>query len=183
MTLPAPVARRHAHTRKIDYQGFRREDGLWDIEAHITDTKTRPWSNDAGMEMKAGQPYHDMWIRLTIDEDLVIHDAFASTDAAPYPACPSVPSRFHELKGLRMAGGWRKSLQNLFGREGGCTHLTELLTSMGTVAIQTIFAEKKTPEGVRPFYLGTCHAWSLTGDLVTSHYPQFAARKGDAEER
>ena len=178
MPLPEPAPRlRHAHTRQIVCEGFQRDDGLWDIEAHITDTKPHVWHNDAGMEMKAGQPYHDMWIRLTVDEELLVHEAIASTDAAPYPACPSVPQRFGEIVGLRMVGGWRDSLRRLFGKDGGCTHLTELLTAMGTVAIQAIYAGKKLPEGTRPFYLGTCHAWSLTGDMVTTHYPQYAAKR------
>jgi hypothetical protein len=27
------------HTRKVEYRGFEREDGLWDIEGELLDTK------------------------------------------------------------------------------------------------------------------------------------------------
>ena len=39
-SLAAPVPRTHVHTRDVQYRGYRREDGLWDIEAELTDTKT-----------------------------------------------------------------------------------------------------------------------------------------------
>src|SRR6185503_19700597 len=40
MSLSAPAPRRHLHTRSITCEGFARDDGLWDIEARIVDTKT-----------------------------------------------------------------------------------------------------------------------------------------------
>jgi len=46
MPLPDGSPRKHAHTRAIEYRGYEREDGLWDIEAHMTDTKTYEFRND-----------------------------------------------------------------------------------------------------------------------------------------
>ena len=40
MGLPSPAPRRHLHTRSILCEGFLRDDGLYDIEARIVDTKT-----------------------------------------------------------------------------------------------------------------------------------------------
>src|SRR3970282_2145791 len=40
MPLPNPAPRRLMHTRAIECTGYERDDGLWDIEAHLTDTKT-----------------------------------------------------------------------------------------------------------------------------------------------
>lgn len=40
MPLSPPEPREHIHSRDIILRGYRREDGLWDIEAHLTDTKT-----------------------------------------------------------------------------------------------------------------------------------------------
>ncbi|NCX72859.1 MAG: DUF2889 domain-containing protein, partial [Betaproteobacteria bacterium] len=34
-----PAARKLMHRRFIESQGFRRDDGLWDIEATLTDIK------------------------------------------------------------------------------------------------------------------------------------------------
>ena len=39
MPLSPPAPREPIHTRAIDLRGYRREDGLWDIEGHLTDVK------------------------------------------------------------------------------------------------------------------------------------------------
>ena len=40
MPLSEPTAREPLHRRTIDMVGYRRADGLFDIEAHLIDTKT-----------------------------------------------------------------------------------------------------------------------------------------------
>ena len=39
MALPTPAPRKLSHTRQVMLHGYQREDGLWDIEAHMRDTK------------------------------------------------------------------------------------------------------------------------------------------------
>ena len=41
MPLPPSVPRDELHLRRIELRGYRRADGLYDIEAHMVDTKTR----------------------------------------------------------------------------------------------------------------------------------------------
>ncbi|MEA3155677.1 MAG: hypothetical protein QOK44_3266, partial [Betaproteobacteria bacterium] len=31
MSFPAAAPRTHVHTRSVEYHGYRRDDGLWDI--------------------------------------------------------------------------------------------------------------------------------------------------------
>ena len=38
--LPPAQARVLSHTRAVTYHGYQRDDGLWDIEAHLRDSKT-----------------------------------------------------------------------------------------------------------------------------------------------
>ena len=71
MPLPAPAARTHLHTRAVTYQGFLREDGLWDIEAQMSDVKTYDFERTGGPHA-AGTPIHGMQIRLTVDESMTI---------------------------------------------------------------------------------------------------------------
>jgi hypothetical protein len=40
LPLPPPLPRDELHMRRIEMRGYRRHDGLYDIEARITDTKT-----------------------------------------------------------------------------------------------------------------------------------------------
>ena len=36
---PSPVPRQRLHQRSITYEGYRRDDGLFDIDAHLVDAK------------------------------------------------------------------------------------------------------------------------------------------------
>ena len=56
MPLSSPVAREPIHTRRIECRGYRRADGLWDIEGHLVDTKAYAFMNRHRGEVKAGEP-------------------------------------------------------------------------------------------------------------------------------
>ncbi|HEY1231550.1 MAG TPA: DUF2889 domain-containing protein, partial [Ramlibacter sp.] len=68
MPLPEPAPRRHLHTRAVTYEGFLRDDGLWDIEGTMSDVKTYGFERSDGTDMPPGRPIHGMRIRLTVDE-------------------------------------------------------------------------------------------------------------------
>ena len=40
LPLPPAAARQHLHNRHVEYRGYRRDDGGWDIEGELRDTKT-----------------------------------------------------------------------------------------------------------------------------------------------
>jgi hypothetical protein len=187
MPLSPPVAREHIHTRVVECRGFRREDGLWDIEGHITDVKTYAFGNHFRGEIPAGTPVHDMWLRLTVDDRLTIHEVEAVTEASPYEACPNVAPNFARLKGLRIRPGFQAEVRSRLGGTEGCTHLVELLVPVATTAYQTVFPyrerqrrEQEKAEGKprerpsrRPPLLDTCHAFASDGELVTRYWPDF----------
>ena len=58
MALSRPARREHIHSRDIRCRGFRREDGLWDIEATLEDTKTYSFANRDRGGIAAGEPIH-----------------------------------------------------------------------------------------------------------------------------
>jgi len=105
MPLPPPVEREQQHSRQYDFRGYRRADGLWDIEGHLTDTKTYGFDNDHRGRIEAGDPIHNMWIRLTIDEEFLVHDIDAVTDDGPYAICPAITPNFQKIKGERIGAG------------------------------------------------------------------------------
>ncbi len=50
MPLPVPeVERELTHTRRVRYEGYKRADGLWDIEAHLTDSKNHDYRLKTGV--------------------------------------------------------------------------------------------------------------------------------------
>ncbi len=183
MPLPEASPRRHAHTRAIDYRGYEREDGLFDIEAHMTDTKTYEFSNKWRGTVAIGEPLHEMLLRVTIDETFEIKDIVAVTDHSPFEVCPNITPVYKNLVGIRMGPGWRKAIRTKVGGVQGCTHLTELLFPMATVAMQTIWpilsqrkrgkpVEEQSPKK-RPIVLNTCHAWSTDSPVVKDNAPDY----------
>ena len=136
MPLSNPAPRKLMHTRAIECKGYEREDGLWDIEGHLVDTKAYVHSRRGGGERQPGEPVHNMWLRLTIDLDLTIHDAEAVTDAGPYAHCGNIAPNFKSLAGVKIGRGWRREIATRLGGVKGCTHLVELLGPLGTTAYQ-----------------------------------------------
>ncbi|MGB1847988.1 MAG: DUF2889 domain-containing protein [Pseudohongiellaceae bacterium] len=188
MPFPDASPRKHVHTRAIDYRGYEREDGLWDIEAHMTDTKTYEFSNKWRGTVPVGEPMHEMLLRVTIDDSFVIQDIFAATEHSPFEMCPAIAPNYKKLIGIKMGPGWRKAIRMKVGGTEGCTHLTELLFPMATVAMQTIWpirskrkqesdTEEKQPQGKRPVVLDTCHAWASDSPVVRENAPKYFIRK------
>jgi hypothetical protein len=125
---------------------------------------------------RAGQPIHEMWLRLTIDRHLNILDTTASSDAVPYPGgCESIAPAYKRLIGLNLARDFRKNVRRLFGDVRGCTHLTEMLAGFPTAAIQTFAGEmpEERADGRKPFQLDQCHALDTSGETVKKWYPKW----------
>ncbi|MEK7245542.1 MAG: DUF2889 domain-containing protein [Pseudomonadota bacterium] len=180
MPLSKPAPRQHLHTREIVCRGYKRDDGLWDIEALLTDTKTYAFDNiDRGV-INAGEPLHGMAIRLTVDETLTVREIEAASDFTPFSVCPAITGAYASLKGIRMGRGWREAVRERVGRVKGCTHLTDLLIGpLLTAAIHTVQAarEKLSDAGAdgqaRPPLLETCHAFAPTSPVVKRRWPAF----------
>ncbi len=67
MTLPPAAPQRQLkHRRQIDVQVYARGDGLWEVDALLTDTKTRDTAMIDGPR-PAGTPIHEMLLRLVVD--------------------------------------------------------------------------------------------------------------------
>ena len=115
MPLSSAAAREHLHTRTITCKGYRRKDGLWDIEAHMTDIKTYSFDNRDRGAIQAGEPVHEMWVRLTLDLDFRIHDLEAVTDLSPFHICKEAAEGMRRLIGLQIGPGWRRKVHDLVG--------------------------------------------------------------------
>ena len=106
MPLSPPPERELLHSRDIVLRGYRRADGLYDIEAHLTDTKTYGSANRDRGYIHSGEPIHGMWIRLTVDEQRRIVACEAASDHTPYAICPTAAPNFARLAGLPVRAGF-----------------------------------------------------------------------------
>jgi hypothetical protein len=180
--MPLPVSeveRTLVHTRRVRYEGYKRADGLWDIEAHITDVKNHDFTLKTGVR-RAGLPVHDMVVRVTIDRKYNVVDAVSVSDAVPYPGgCESIGPAYQKLVGLNLVKKFRDGLKERLGGVQGCTHITEMLAALPTAAIQTFAGEMREdrPSGRKPFQLDHCHAMDTTGETVKQWYPEWYAKK------
>ena len=123
----------------MDFRGFRRDDGLFDIECTLLDTK--------GMDVPllgtsrvvaAGDAMHDMAIRLCVNADLEVVAIEATSDATPYDVCPAAVASLQTVKGMKIGAGWTYAIKRQLAGAASCTHLAEMLIAMGTAAYQTV---------------------------------------------
>ena len=178
MPLSTPAARERLHLRRVSYEGFRREDGLFDIEARITDHKDRDYKLAMGTRSK-DIPVHSMWARVTINRQFEVVDIEAVTDEMPYPGqCNRIGPEYKKLIGANLLKGFRKAIAENMGGVKGCTHLSELLGYLPTAAVQTfagIKNETESVDGKKPFQLNSCHALATDTETVRVYYPKWYA--------
>lgn len=188
MPLTEPAPREPLHTRRIEIEGFARADGLWEIEAHLTDARAYAFDNAWRGRIEPGEFLHEMRLRLTLDDGLMVLAAEAVTENSPHQVCPKAAEQYRALVGLKVGPGWTRQAREAIAAPDGCTHLTELLAQMATVAYQTIFpvlsrrakargearGEFGGRRGGRPALLDSCHAYRADGELARRLWPEFA---------
>lgn len=186
MPLSAPTARTPIHTRRIEGHGYRRADGLWDIEGSLVDVKAYPFQNQFRGTIETGEPLHEMWLRLTVDDTLTIRAVEAHTDNGPYAACPDITPNFQLLVGLKIRAGFTRAVAERVGGVAGCTHMGELVGRLATVAFQTVFPVLARERGERsgaapssakakrpPPLLNSCHVFASDSDVVRTQWADF----------
>ena len=92
--LSQPALREVQHFRDFQFAGYRRADGLFDIEGRMTDRKPYEFPNEWRGTVPVDDPLHDMRIRLTLDEHFLIHDVEVVTSASPYDICGAITPRW-----------------------------------------------------------------------------------------
>ena len=175
MPLPTPAApRARKHTRSITFEGFRRDDGLWDIEARLLDIKDHDMPLVDGVR-RAGEPLHDIRVRVTVDDAMNVIDVAACADATPFPGvCERIVPVYRQIIGLNLLKGFLKSVKTLFGDTRGCAHVNDLLMAIPAAAFQTLAGEMKHGEAEKkPFHLDRCHALATNSDVVRRFYPRW----------
>lgn len=179
MPLSPAAERELIHTRTMDLRAYRRADGLYDIEGHIIDVK--PYTHHLlDTHRAAGEPVHDMWLRLVVDDQLVVRDAEAKLDVGAHGICHLVAPNFKALTGLTIGPGWNKLVRERLGHGRGCTHLVEMLSQMATAALQAMWSERE-PEGeverkpedreLSPSMLNSCYAYRSDSEFVRDYFP------------
>jgi hypothetical protein len=183
MPLPPAAPRELLHRRTVTCEGYLRQDGLWDIEGRIVDVKTYAFDNEWRGRVEPGMPVHEMWIRLTIDDEMIIRSAVASTEFSPFAICGQAAPNFAQLAGLKIGPGFMSGARARIGKTEGCTHIIEMLQQVATTAFQTQVAKsdrrprrqdgREQPRR-RPAMLDTCYALKSDREVVRRFWPEFS---------
>ena len=89
----------------MTFEGYSREDGLWDVEAEVRDTKAYAMGTLDGAALAPGQPIHHMKLRMTLDDGYVIRDLQAVTIDAPFGECQAGVPPLQQMVGVRIGKG------------------------------------------------------------------------------
>lgn len=187
MPLSPSTPRTPLHNRTITCNGYQRSDGLWEVEGHLTDSRAYEFSTSWRGDVAKEVPIHDMWMRIAFDKDMVIRTIEVATDASPYPAsCPNALNNYQRLVGEHIGGGFAKRARKHIGGRAGCTHHTELLRVLGSVAMQTMSshyfrfsnsiantAEMFGNREERPAILESCHSYATDNEVVGILWPDY----------
>ena len=176
------VQRQAIHQRRVVYDAFVRDDGLFDIEGHLVDERTYDSINPDRGNIRAGTPVHDITITVTITPRLVITAITSEMRTTPVDECHQTQPVLQALVGQTMGRGWRRTINEAMGGVAGCTHMRELLFNMATAAYQAVpIYERFNPDNMAaafemsepPPHLNQCMTWRLDGEPVKRIYPQF----------
>lgn len=181
MPLPEPdVERDHIHTRTIAIEAYRRPDGTMDVEGRITDVKPFDHQMMDGFR-KAGDPVHDLSIRITLDDDMTVTKAVASMDQGAHELCPRAEPNFSNIEGLQIGPGWNKKVKAAMSPGLGCTHIIEMLAQMASGAMQAGWSRRSgetfdmPPPEEREMQVGminSCYPYRQSSPWIKENFPK-----------
>lgn len=184
MPLPQPASRSEQQSRNIACTAYLRDDGLWDIEGRVLDVNQFHYTSALGREVPAGVPLHEIWLRWTLDEDMVIRDVVAAMDAVPYPPlCPNAMPAYERLIGMTIGRGFLKEARTRIVRTDGCTHLFTLIEDMANMSMRAVGAQKLTgvlknplignaeAHAPPPPLLNSCHSYAAASPVANVLWP------------
>lgn len=158
------------HVRTISMDARRAGDDVLEVHGRLVDE--RPQGAGVGwFGAVNGSVIHDMRVALRVRHpDLVVVGVTAEMVSHPYSLCPDAVEPLQQLVGLSVARGFMRAVNERFGRQLGCAHLTALVQAMAPVVRQAIgpaFREyEEVPRsGSETWFVNTCQAWKEGGLL------------------
>ena len=179
--LTKPVKRDLQHNRTVKGKGYKREDGLWDIEVFLVDSKPFSFENMHRGYISAGEPLHDMAVRMTLDDQRKIIDIEAVIGSSPYNVCPQAVKNCQKLKGEFVVSGFNRMVVKTLGAEKGCRHISDLLAHAATIAYQTLWKEKtaeikgqnkislEEAKAIGKKFENSCYAFKKDGEVYNKY--------------
>jgi hypothetical protein len=149
---------------------MQRDDGLLEIRATLIDVKGVSFPTQSGL-LPAGEPLHHVSIALLIDDTLTIRQVDARLLKGPGADCMQVNAGYSMLEGMTLGPGFNRQVRERFGGVKGCTHMTELLPVIATVATQCVLTDSMVAGGAAlatliPQLEDGCFTWRRDGPNI-----------------
>ena len=159
------------HTRSIRIESYSVDEDRVILEGTLEDTRFRPIYTIAKQRREAGK-VHGMVVRLLLGGmPTVILDAEAEMPTVPMEGCRQAIDSVKELIGLPVVYGFSKAVKDRLDGPAGCSHLTSLILTMGSAAVQGTAANRgKSPlppearEAMLEYVKDSCCVWRGDGD-------------------
>ena len=171
------LTREELHFRRIDMRGWRRSDGLFEIEGRVTDRKPFDFQPPSSERVVSAEEHiHNLGIRLVFDAELTVREVHTFSDAYPYQECPGGGASLQALVGLRIGSGWSTEVRNRLSTEETCAHLRQLLVPLATAVYQSMspFGDhnRVDKQGKSPL-IDSCYAYGASRKIVLKRWPAF----------
>lgn len=173
------ITREELHFRRLDFRGWRRSDGLFEVEARLLDSKPHDFAPPSGSRVvPANEAIHDLGLRLVFDEDLVVQAVSSFVHAFPYPPCPRGGDSLQALVGLRIGAGWSTAVRQRLPASETCAHLREILVPLASAVMQSMNTRRMhlldaTDASGKPLKVDSCYAYGATRELVLQRWPAY----------
>jgi hypothetical protein len=129
------------HTRVITVNSYETGEGTIHVEGLLTDERFYPSLYYSRNKYIDPGIVHKMTVQLDIAlPDLEIRQATAVMNEVPIDDCREIETFVKKLVGLRIQPGFTRKVRSLLGGVEGCLHLTNLILTMGSAAVQGFWA-------------------------------------------
>ncbi len=174
------------HTRSIRVETYSAGEDRVIVEGSLEDTRYQPIYTITQQRREAGR-VHGMVVRLLLGgTPTKILDAEAEMPTVPMEECRTAIASVKALIGLPVVYGFSKAVKDRLGGTAGCNHLTGLVLTMGSAAVQGTAAHRgktRPPPEARQVMLeyvkDSCRVWRCEGE----HYRKTLAEITKLKER
>jgi hypothetical protein len=161
------------HTRRIRIDTYEADDASLVIEGSLRDNRYFPYVIFATQERFEPGVIHRMKVQMRLSvPELEIQAVKAEMPKVPSPECRVIRQNLHKLEGLKIRAGFTNRVRALLGKTEGCLHLTHLILSMSSAAVQgawTYYSRRRTTDPSRPpaadesMLVNSCWMWREGG--------------------
>jgi hypothetical protein len=176
------------HTRQINVHTYACSHDSIIVEGELKDDRLQPYYRLSG-EKCDPHTVHQLVIRMQVSgPNLRIVEIESEFRQFPRDECPETAASVQRLKGWKIAPGFTQKTRDALGGKAGCVHLTSLLLSMASAAVQGFWSyharnpikEPISPAIMDKFLMDTCWVWRQDGPLAQETKAHLTASENES---